>query len=274
MKYLYQGRLSARLARMGAITVAFWLAAAFIINASGPPIPPYRGDWLVRIDPVVIQLSVLAMLLLIFFVVDATVFTYQLVSALRERAPIGSSKEPEVDVADETEARWPAGTLEYFGRKFKLAPRYLDDWITMHFVARRTEAVARLVYFPFIVISLMIVARSPVFDNWYAPTGLVLVISASVLIVVGCAILLRRSAEKLRARTIWRLSNAIIQLNGEGDDGRHTAAQLQAMLGQVRTFPRGAFAPYSEQPLIRALMLPLTSYGGAALVEYLSIANF
>ena len=89
----------------------------------------------------------------------------------------------------------------------------------------------------------------------------------------------RRQAVERRAsfegHPIWRLGNAIIQLDGKkGDEGRKTAAQLQTMIGQVRAFPRGAFAPYSDQPLVRALLLPLTSYGGAALVEYLSIANF
>ena len=273
-KYMYQGRWQARAARVLLITAAYGSVGAFIVNASGQQAPPYRGDMLVWIDPLLTGCSVAAMPLLIFFVVDATVFAYQLVTALCNRAPLEPTNDPEVDIADDSTARWPAHTLEYFGSRFHLDPRYLDDWVTMHFVARRTRTVSRLVYFPFSVISLMILARSSVFDNWNTSTGLLVVITGSVLIVVGCAIALRRAAERLRATAIWRLNNAVLQLDGMGDAGRQTAAQLQAMIGQVRAFHDGAFAPYSQQPLVRALLLPLTSYGGSALVEYLSIANF
>src|SRR6266542_873241 len=151
--------------------------------------------------------------------------------------------------------------------------RYLDEWITMHFVARRTRVVASLVYYPFIIISLMVLSRSTLFDNWSTSKGLVVVMTGSVLIVMVCAILLRSGAEGLRQKAIWRLTNARIQLNGMDEAGRRTAGQLDVMIDQIRAFRSGAFAPYSQQPLVRALLLPLTSYGGAALVEYLSIAN-
>jgi len=144
----------------------------------------------------------------------------------------------------------------------------------MHFVARRTHVVARLVYYPFIVISLMVLSRSSVFDNWSMPTGLAIVTTSSVLIALGCAIVLRSGAEMLRRAAIWRLTNAQVLLKGQDDKARHTADQIDVMIAQIRAFDTGAFAPYSQQPLVRALMLPLTSYGGAALVDYLSIANF
>ena len=144
----------------------------------------------------------------------------------------------------------------------------------MHFVARRTQAVARLVYYPFIVIALMVLSRSSLFDNWSTPIGLVIVVTSSVAIVMACAIMLRLAAERLRRRAIWRLTNIKMKLNAQGAADSKVADQIDVMITQIRAFDTGAFAPYSQQPIVRAVLLPLTSYGGAALVEYLSIANF
>ena len=213
-KYTYQGRGSARALRIAFITLVYFLAGYLIIEALGPPVPPYRGSLLIRLDPWLTTAAVFAMLLLIFFVVDATVLGYQLVSGLRRKVPPKRGKEPAVAAAQASELRWPEGTLAHFGRKLQLEPRFLDEWITMHFVARRTDAVARLVYYPFIVISIMILARSSVFDNWSTSAGLAIVITGSLLIVIVCAISLRWAAERLRRSAIWRLSNAKIQLNG------------------------------------------------------------
>ena len=36
----------------------------------------------------------------------------------------------------------------------------------------------------------------------------------------------------------------------------------------------GAFSPYSQQPVVRAMLLPLGSLGGTALLEYLLVPGF
>ena len=91
---------------------------------------------------------------------------------------------------------------------------------------------------------------------------------------MACAIMLRLAAERLRRRAIWRLTNIKLKLNAQGAADSKVADQIDVMIAQIRAFDTGAFAPYSQQPIVRAVLLPLTSYGGAALVEYLSIANF
>jgi hypothetical protein len=273
-KYIYQGRWWARLSRILLITILYHQAFRFVAQSFGPSLTPYRGDFLVDWNPPFVRCTVFAMQFLLFSVVDATVFCHQLVSSLRRKVPPRPMADPAVAPGGESESRWPARTLDTYAAKLKLDKRYLDDWITMHFVARRTHVVARLVYYPFIVISLLVLSRSTVFDNWGTSTGLVIALSCSVLIVVACAIALRSSAEGLRRSAIWRLTNAKILLNGGDEAARHTAAQLDVMIAQIRAFDTGAFAPYSQQPLVRAVLLPLTSYGGATLVEYLSIANF
>jgi hypothetical protein len=273
-KYMYQGRWWARFWRVLLATVAYMAVAMFIVRLMEPAVSPYRGTLAAHLEPALRHLAVFATLFLIFFVVDATVFCYQLVSELRKKLPAHDDTAPEVAPGERAETRWPKATLEKYAAKLGLDERYLDDWITMHFVARRTQAVARLVYYPFIVIALMVLSRSSLFDNWTTPIGLVIVVTFSVAIVMACAILLRLAAERLRRRAIWRLTNAKVKLKAQGPADSRVAEQIDVMITQIRAFDTGAFAPYSQQPIVRALLLPLTSYGGAALVEYLSIANF
>ena len=270
---MYQGRWWARFWRVLLATLAYMAIGVFIIRLMGPPESPYRGSLAVHVEPALRHLAVFATLFLVFFVVDATVFCYQLVSELRKKLPAHDDTGPEVAPGERAETRWPKATLEKYAAKLGLDERYLDDWITMHFVARRTQAVARLVYYPFIVIALMVLSRSSLFDNWTTPFGLVIVVTFSVAIVMACAILLRLAAERLRRRAIWRLTNTRMKLKAKGGDDR-VVEQIEVMITQIRAFDTGAFAPYSQQPIVRAVLLPLTSYGGAALVEYLSIANF
>jgi hypothetical protein len=274
-KYIYQGRWWARFWRVLVATLAYLAVGTFVIRSMGGSDAPYRGALAVHLEPALRYASVFMMLFLIFFVVDATAFCYQLVSALRERLPGTKSMGWEIATAERAETRWPLQTLERFSDELGIDQRYLDDWITIHFVGDRTKAVAHLVYYPFIVIALMILSRSSMFDNWSTSIGLAIVITVSVAIVVTCAILLRVAAERLRTRAIWRLTNEKIPLESlRGDGARRALAQIDVMIGQIRAYERGAFAPYSQQPLVKAVLLPLTSYGGAALVEYLSIANF
>ena len=73
---------------------------------------------------------------------------------------------------------------------------------------------------------------------------------------------------------MWRLTNELIRLNSGTDADQHGAKQLEIMIGQIQKYDTGSFASYLNQPLVRAIMLPLGSAGGASLLQYLTIWNF
>jgi hypothetical protein len=274
MAYIYQSRPWARFWRVTAATLlylAFGIAVSFLF---GFPQSPHRGEFALRANSVVTLISVFLMLALIFFVVDATALSALLIGKLRSDFPQADGSAPFLPSDGSKGLRWPQRTLDHFAAKLRINRRYVDQWIGMHFIARRTGAIVGLVYYPFIVLSLMVLARSSLFDNWTMPVALIIVFSVSFLIVIACAVVLRWSAEASRRKAIWRLTNEIIGLKGAGKDGERTAEQLQVMIEQIRNFQRGAFAPYSQQPVIRALMLPLGTYGGGALLQYLTLSNF
>ena len=53
-----------------------------------------------------------------------------------------------------------------------------------------------------------------------------------------------------------------------------SAGQLEMLLRQIDDLRDGAFSPFSQQPLVRAMLLPLGTFGGTALLQYLFLPGF
>jgi hypothetical protein len=253
--YIVQNRTSARLLRTGLCMVLMLGLSLLVANALGdPPLAPQRGDWSKWMQALTTTPPALAVQFLIFFVVDATLLCVFFVRGLRLH-----------------HANWPERTLQAFHASTGVPVEYLDDWIDLQFIARRTRAIGVLIYYPFIVLSLMLVARSSFFDDWYTPPTVLVVAILSFAIVLGCAFALRRTAEASRQHAIDRLRDAILRAKGAGSGT--LVGQLETLRDRVERLSDGAFAPYSRQPLLKAVLLPVLSFGGSSLFDYLSMLN-
>ncbi|MCK7493891.1 MAG: hypothetical protein MZW92_23335 [Comamonadaceae bacterium] len=167
--YIVQNRTSARLLRTG-LCMALMLAfepARRRTPFGDPPLAPQRGDWSEWMEALTTTPPALAVQFLIFFVVDATLLCVFFVRGLRLH-----------------HANWPERTLQTFHARTGVPVEYLDDWIDLQFIARRTRAIGTLIYYPFIVLSLMLVARSSFFDDWYTPPTVLAVATLSFGIVL------------------------------------------------------------------------------------------
>ena len=117
--------------------------------------------------------------------------------------------------------QWNLSSLELFLQKWiknaelpqwigSKAEEALSDWMLIQLIAKRTEVVGKLIYFPFIVWVLIAVSRLRYFDNWRTPLGLAIVISLGAILAWSCTVVLRRSAEELRTEVTDRLAQQII----------------------------------------------------------------
>jgi hypothetical protein len=123
-----------------------------------------------------------------------------------------------------------------------------------------------LIYYPFVVIALLIVSRSTVFANYAQSLPILITQAISLLIAFGSALWLRWAAEAVRETAKWKLMAGIVHAKGL-DDGGRTVGQLETLLTRVDGLGEGAFSPFSQQPVIRALLLPLGSYSSMKLLE-------
>jgi hypothetical protein len=198
----------------------------------------------------------LATWFLIFSVADTTLLTWRVVKGFRTETGI-----------------WPEKTLQQFSRRLGLPKDIVDDWIDLVFVSKRTKCITTFIYYPFLIIALLVVSRSRLFANYGVNVPDVITMAIGVLIVSGCVVALRLSAEALRAKMRRRLNDRIMEAR-KSADGERLAGQLELLLRRVEELRDGAFSPFSQQPLVRAMLLPLGSFGGTALLEYLLLPGF
>ena len=282
-RYIVQNRISARATRTTAcVLIALCVSGLLWLGMRDGWYIPQRGTLVVSIHRWLHFLMIISMYFLVFFVVDATAFCVSFVRGLRMHG-----------------ANWPPSTLQKFERELQIPHSYLDNWIDLEFIAWRTTCVTRLIYFPFIVLSLFLLSRSAAFDDWYMPaTGIALsVLGASI--ALACAVALRFAAEKSRHHAMALMRDALTRVSGDPPRAAATApagssaapaapadpqvhvpppdppkaAQLSLLLARMDSLHEGAFAPFWQQPLLKAVLLPFATLGGSTLLDYLALVN-
>jgi hypothetical protein len=121
-------------------------------------------------------------------------------------------------------------------------------------------------YGPFLIIALIVVSRSPVLANYGRSIPDIITMAVAVLAVTACGVALRLSAETTRTEARRRLTERLIIAKGNGH--AQLANQLELVLRRIEELRDGAFSPFSQQPVVRAMLLPLGSLGGTALLGY------
>jgi len=144
--------------------------------------------------------------------------------------------------------------------------RPIYQWLDIKFFARLSEPIVNLIYWPFVTLALIIVARSTFFDNWDTPGALVIVFVMSFGLAVYCAISLRLTAEKIRRENLKRLNDLLMAAKGDRELSA-TADQLELLIRRVESIRDGAFASFSQQPVVRGFIIPLAAMG-VYIIEY------
>jgi hypothetical protein len=204
------------------------------------------------VDQIVLYFSVFILILLIFCVVDETRRSVWSIRGLSEK------KTP-----------WPQGTTRCFAKALNIDPGYVNDYISIRVIAKHSEVVGRFIYYPFLVMFVMLISRTSYFDNWSLPISLLIVILLGVVYAVYCAVILRRSAEKVRRMAVERLWEQQVHAKGEGDEAKYVTEQITLLLDSIRSIRQGAFVSFFQQPFVKAVVLFLGSGGSLLLIEYL-----
>lgn len=266
--HVVQNRLVARLVRSIAFGVlAMALSEILMLALHEHRVVPQRGELALQVHERLHQLVMLMLYLVVAFSADATLLCVKFMRHLRGPTCV-----------------WPRDTVHHFEKELA----FVDDglvkrWIDLQFVAARTLEVNRLVYYPFILLSLILLSRSPAFDDWQMPmAGKVLAVLGAVAACL-CAAALRGAAERARTEALKQIDEALLRANGR--DGcaqeratkasrcRPTPRQIELLRDYAANLSTGAFAKWSQQPILKALLLPFATVGGSTLLDYLSLAN-
>ncbi len=250
VRYAYYGHPGWRSCRAAVGTLAMFALWQVLQPIYGQPNAPIRGRITQEVYGIVTMLDVIATLFLIFLVADATLYARSFIKQLSVLRSL-----------------WPKSTVAHYQQKLGLDATDLDDWIDIQFLAKRTKCITKLIYFPALMFALLVVSRSQVFDNFTVTPTLVIAQVISVVVIVGSVLALRAAAEQARAIAAEHLTARIIVAKGASGAKSRAADQLEMLLARVENLREGAFAPLSSQPVVKAILLPLLSYGGSVLVQ-------
>jgi hypothetical protein len=196
----------------------------------------------------------LAFQVLVFWVVDANLLLTRFIRHLSNHHAI-----------------WPEKLQQEHGKIFGvLRHPCIDEWVDLQLIAKRTSAVSRLIYAPTVVMLILLASRSSQFDNWPTPPSVVISFLLTTLILLASALSLRRAAEKARTLALQRIDAYLLETPKK--PGYYE--KFQMIRDRIATLNTGSFSRYSEDPLIRALLLSLTGIGGSAIVDALNYAKF
>jgi hypothetical protein len=238
--YLCRNNFWPRFIRIGTLFALYSIFALTILYLFPQPPPPARGHVAFQIDKIVFYLAGVGLLLLSFYVVDAIQLNSNFIRMFAREV-----------------TKWSREVVEQSHRKPPLTEKELSAYNEIFFVAQRTQVVAPLIWYPLIVLTLIIVARWSFFDNWTWPASLVLIFAITAAWTLGSAILLRRAAEQLRETALNDLRR--FRLLGHEDDAKRQT--FDELMAEIRDLKMGAFAPLTEQPFIRAVLFPGAGLG-------------
>jgi hypothetical protein len=256
--------------------MAGWIVVSLIIGAIlltlafqvlGRTSFPHRGELVERLHHVLVGFNALVLWLVIFWVGYETRACARLIETL-SGAP----------------SLWPKPLLDREEAETGVPRASLDDYLDFQLMVRATQRIQWLIYLPFVSILFMVVARSDFFDAMDYPPALVFVTGLALGYSLYSARLLRSGAEEARATLLEHYERRLLEearskvskppvlIVHPGTIPAQrpiSVEQIKILMERIRSTREGAFAPFSQQPALHALLLPFGGYGSVQLIEYL-----
>lgn len=133
---------------------------------------------------------------------------------------------------------------------------------SMDLLVRCTDLVGPVVVLPLILMVLLLLARSTLFDGWNWTPPLVAFHVGLAVYVLFVAIAFQREASHARTAVLDRLREA--RLGAEAGE----ATEIENVMEYIRSRRDGAFVPWTQHPILQTLVLPL---GSVALITLLEV---
>lgn len=139
-------------------------------------------------------------------------------------------------------------------------------------IAERTKALTPLVLFPFIIVFMMIFARSSLFEGWRWGFQLIIVYLGIAAYILYGAFLLQREATKSRNKVLGYLNsttNKLAYWQAKPGDEKEQNLILQSAIEHVANLNEGAFVVWYKHPIFQSIAVPTSGTSGLLLLQSL-----
>jgi hypothetical protein len=173
---------------------------------------------------------------------------------------------------------YPAAVIGATVDRYELLPtvqEHVDCLLDTELISARTSTVARYLYYPFVVMTILAMGLFASLEHWARWPGRYVIIGLSIVEVGALWALLRWCAERARITALEELETAEIHALSRYVQ---TLRLRQAVVSQCRLLSKhismvreGAYAALYDQPIVRAILLPIGGAGAAQILQYLSV---
>jgi hypothetical protein len=207
-------------------SIVFWTGALMLIMQSGLPNIPARGDIASDVNKIIIFSAVLSTILLITWVVENARLCERLITHL--------SAKP---------SRWHEMAKNWALDENKVALECVDDWLDIQMVAHLTATIQPLIIGPVVCIALLLIARSPIIDDWDLPWGLGVIFFAMLLYSISAELFLQHGAKIARKKAIIQLAMKISEQRNQNTPNDFVIKRIETQIERIRNLCDGALDP-------------------------------
>ena len=234
-KYLGYFRAPGSLYRVLLHGIVFFVAALLLMVLSGFPGIPVRGTIALQWHKLILMVAVLSTIMLTLWVVEN--------ARLCERLIDNLSAKPSL---------WNRNAINWAIRDNKVAQECVSDWLDIKLVSCLTATLQPLIWGPVVCIFLLVMARSPVIDDWDLPWGLEIVFITLLLYAISAELFLQRGAKRARTKAIVQLTGKISVQRNRNRPDESAIKRIEAEIERIMMLRDGAFRPWYELPLLRS----------------------
>jgi hypothetical protein len=244
--YFRFGRVGPRLGRAAIAAVLMFVLGILVAVLMSYPDPPVRGATTLLVERLGVTLAGLVFLWLYFLALDSMLLTTIMLRWLVGRR-----------VHFEPEVR--ASVTERFG----LAARdvdLVDRYLSLRIIGRPTHLYGEVIFWPVVVLVLMMLARWSRFDAWGYPQVDQVLQAVLAVMVIASAVTLRRRGDHVKREVLDLVRQRLDAASGEvvGSDSaenRRRVHALQRLLAHIETMQEGVFKPWRRHPIVKTALL-------------------
>lgn len=129
-------------------------------------------------------------------------------------------------------------------------------------IGEHSKVIGDAMWWPAVLILVVVFSRSPWFDGWHIPLELVLLVLIMLGAIVLSGFLVRLAAHRTRTRIIKDLRKTLKQ-----DFYPTRRKRTEQLIAEIEEADEGAYRPLSQDPFLWALTVPFGGAGGLLLLE-------
>lgn len=174
----------------------------------------------------------------------------------------------------ERKTHWPKKIVEQTCEKHNVGPDYAAELLDIRFIAELTQIAGKAIYYPGIVLLVLIASRSDVFDNWHWTPAAFIIMAAYFFILSFCAVTTKSASTTAKALSLQRVE----------DLGRHWSRKVtkgdafggdedesEYVTEQINSIHNGAYGWLLHGPIAGMILVLVGGYSLIQLIESFAI---